>query len=127
VDANLDGNNTDRAELIGNPHLANPSAAEWFNTAAFAENPIVPGHPVDGNSSRNILDAPGLRDVDLALARIFQLTERVNLQFRAEGSNAFNIVSLGTPGTTVSAPSSFGIIRSAQPMRQLQFDLRLQF
>lgn len=36
VDANLDGNNTDRAELIGNPRLAHPSAAKWFNTAAFA-------------------------------------------------------------------------------------------
>jgi len=127
VDANLDGNNTDRAELIGNPHLAHASAAKWFNTAAFAENLIVNGHPVDGNSGRNILDAPGLRDVDLALARIFQLTERVNLQLRCEGSNAFNIVSLGAPGTTVSAPSTFGIIRSAQPMRQLQFGLRLLF
>jgi hypothetical protein len=51
----------------------------------------------------------------------------VTLQFRAEGSNAFNIVSLGTPGTTVSAPSTFGIIRSAQAMRQLQFGLRLLF
>ena len=111
VDANLDGNGTDRAQLIGNPHLANPSAAEWFNSAAFAENPIFPGHPVDGNSGRNTLDAPGLRDADLALARTFHIAERVNLQFRAEGSNAFNIVSLGTPVTTVSllrASASFG-------------------
>ena len=45
VDANLDGNNTDRAELIGNPYLPHPSAVEWFNTAAFAENPIVRGYP----------------------------------------------------------------------------------
>jgi len=127
VDANLDGNNTDRAELIGNPQLAHPSAGEWFNTAAFAENPIVPGHPVDGNSGRNILDAPGLRDVDLALARTFHLTERMNLQFRGEGSNAFNMVSLGTPGTTVPAASSFGKITSAQPMRQLQFGMRLLY
>ncbi len=127
VDANLDGNNTDRAELIGNPYLAHPSAAEWFNTAAFAENPIVTGHPVEGNSGRNILDAPGLRDVDLAVARIFQLTERINLQLRCEASNALNIVSLGAPGTTVSAPSTFGKITSAQPMRQLQLGLRLLF
>ena len=127
VDANLDGNNTDRAELIGNPVLAHPSAAQWFNTLAFKENPIVSGHPVDGNSGRNILDAPGLRDVDLALTRTFQLSERINLQLRCEASNAFNIVSLGAPGTTVSAPSTFGIIRSAQPMRQLQLGLRLLF
>ena len=42
VDANLDGvGGTDRARLIGDPHLANPTAAQWFNTAAFAQNPIV--------------------------------------------------------------------------------------
>jgi len=127
LDANLDGNSTDRAELIGDPHLAHPSAAKWFNTVAFAENPIVNGNSVDGNSSRNILNAPGLRNVDLALARAFHLAERMTLQCRGEASNAFNIVSLGTPGMTVSAPSSFGIIRSAQPMRQVQLGLRLLF
>lgn len=127
VDANLDGNNTDRAELIGNPNPAHPSAAEWFNVAAFAKNPIITGRPVDGNSGRNTLDAPGLRNVNLAVARNFHLREGTTLQFRCEGSNAFNLVSLGTPGTNVSAPSSFGIIRSAQPMRQLQLGLRLRF
>ena len=127
VDANLDGNDTDRAELIGNPHIANPTAAEWFNTAAFKENLILPGQPVDGSSGRNILDAPGLRDIDLAIARSFGLAENIRLQLRAEASNAFNIVSLGMPGTTVSAPSSFGVIRSAQPMRQLQLGVRLLF
>jgi hypothetical protein len=35
VDANLDGNTNDRAELIGDPHIDDPTAAQWFNTAAF--------------------------------------------------------------------------------------------
>jgi hypothetical protein len=39
VDGNLDGNNTDWAERIGNPLSAHPSAAQWFNTAACEENP----------------------------------------------------------------------------------------
>ena len=43
VDANLDGVSTDRAQLIGDPHLANPTAAMWFNTAAFAQNKVVTG------------------------------------------------------------------------------------
>ncbi len=89
-------------------------------------NPGEPSGNVE-NRGRNILDALGLRDVDLALAWTFRFTERVHLQFRGEASNAFNIVSLGTPGTTVSAPSSFGIIRSAQPMRQVQLGSRLLF
>jgi hypothetical protein len=39
VDANLDGNITDWAELIGNPLSAHLSAGEWFNTAVCKENP----------------------------------------------------------------------------------------
>jgi len=39
VDANRDGNITDWTELIGNPLLAHPSDAEWFNTAVCKENP----------------------------------------------------------------------------------------
>lgn len=41
VDANLDGVATDRARLIGDPYLASPTAARWFNTAAFAQNTMV--------------------------------------------------------------------------------------
>ena len=42
VDANLDGvTGTDRAQLVGDPSLANPTAERWFNTAAFARNAAV--------------------------------------------------------------------------------------
>jgi hypothetical protein len=126
TDANLDGNSTDRANIVGNPHLDDPTAALWFNTAAFVRNPQVTGVVTDGNSARNLLDGPGYRSVDLAISRTFNLHERVKLQFRAEGTNAFNNVNLGTPGNT-AATSTFGVIRSAGAMRQLQFGLRLTY
>jgi hypothetical protein len=135
IDANLDGvSNTDRAQLIGDPHLSHPSAAEWFNTAAFAQNQAATGVATDGNSPRNFLDNPGYRDIDLAISRDFKLNERCWLTFRAEGSNAFNMVSLVGPrngpnstfGQTV-ATSTLGQILSAQPMRRLQFGLRLTY
>jgi carboxypeptidase family protein len=135
IDANLDGvSNTDRAQLIGNPHVPHPSAAQWFNTAAFAQNQAVTGIAKDGNSPRNFLDNPGYRDIDLAISRDFKLSERFGLTFRAEGSNAFNMVSLLGPrngpnstfGQTV-ATSTFGQILAAQPMRRLQFGLRLTY
>ena len=69
VDANLDGNTNDRAELIGDPHIDDPTAAQWFNTAAFVQNRVVTGVATDGNSARNLLDGPGLprcRSGDLA-------------------------------------------------------------
>jgi len=131
VDANLDGNTNDRARLIGDPHLDNPTAARWFNTAAFAQNPVVTGVATDGNSPRNLLYGPGYWTADLALSRDFRITERVKLRFRAEATNAFNHVNLGTPGASVpangSTSASFGVITSAGSMRKMQFGLRLSF
>lgn len=131
VDANLDGNTNDRAQLVGDPHLANPTAAQWFNTAAFAQNKVVTGVATDGNSARNLLYGPGYRTVDLAISRDFRLTERVRMRFRAEATNAFNHVNLGQPGASVpaagSTSASFGVITSANSMRKMQFGLRFTF
>ncbi|HEU5237209.1 MAG TPA: hypothetical protein VFU37_08720, partial [Pyrinomonadaceae bacterium] len=131
VDANLDGNTNDRARLVGDPHMDNPTAARWFNTAAFAQNPVVTGVATDGNSPRNFLYGPGYWTVDLGLSRDFNLTERVRLRFRAEATNAFNHVNLGQPGASVpangSTSASFGVITSAGSMRKMQFGLRLTF
>jgi hypothetical protein len=130
VDANLDGQTNDRAQLIGDPYLDNPTAAMWFNTSAFTQNKVVTGVAKDGNSPRNFLDSPGYRDIDLAISRDFKLSERFNLKFRAEGTNAFNMVSLGNPGASVpsgATSTTFGVITSASPMRRLQFGLRLTY
>ena len=98
------------------------TVAEWFNTAAFVANPIGK----DGTFGRNVLDAPGYRDVDLGIFRDFQIKERFNLQFRAESTNAFNMVSLNAPSATLTS-SSFGSISSAHTMRQIQLGMRLHF
>jgi hypothetical protein len=131
VDANLDGNTNDRAQLVGDPHLAKPTAAMWFNTAAFAQNKVVTGIATDGSSPRNLLYGPGYKAVDLALSRDFGLTERFKVRIRAEATNVFNWVNLGTPGTSVPAAgvtsASFGVITSAGSMRKIQFGARLTF
>jgi hypothetical protein len=131
VDANLDGNTNDRAQLIGDPTIANPSAAQWFNTAAFTQNKAVTGVATDGNTARNSLTGPAYHSVDLALSRDFRLQRRTRLTFRAEATNVFNMVSLGQPGAVVPAAGStsatFGVIRTANPMRRLQLGARLTF
>jgi hypothetical protein len=126
ADANLDGNNNDRAQLVGNPNISNPGSAAWFNTAAFARNAPINGSPVDGNSPRNLLDAPGYKDVDLAIFRTFKVRESMNLQFRAEAMNVFNMANLNPPNATVGT-ATFGTITSAQATRQVQLGLRLAF
>jgi hypothetical protein len=130
VDANLDGVTNDRAQLIGDPHIDNPTAEQWFNTAAFTQNKVVTGVATDGNSPRNLLDGPGYQVVDLAVSRDFRLPGRTKLSFRAEATNAFNIVNLGQPGASVpsgATSTTFGVIRSARAMRQVQLGVRLTF
>jgi hypothetical protein len=126
-DNNLDGSTNDRPNVVGNPELdANRPRAEvvgrWFNPDAFTQN--LTGQ--DGNASRNILDAPGMKNIDLGIFRNFRLTENSKLQFRAEATNAFNIVNLGSPTTSINS-STVGQIRTARPMRQVQLGLKLSF
>lgn len=126
-DANVDGNNNDRANLIGDPVLDHNRSrsevvARWFNTAAFAQTPVG----TDGTAGRNIIDGPGLKNVDLGIFRDFNLTERFRLQFRAEATNALNIVNLNNPVTSRNS-SQFGQIRDARTMREVQLGLRLTF
>jgi hypothetical protein len=102
----------------------------WFNTAAFTQNKVVTGQPVDGNSARNLLDGPGYRVIDLALSRAFAMPRNNKLIFRVEATNAFNIVNYGQPGASVpsgTSSSTFGVIRSAQAMRRMQVGVRWTF
>jgi hypothetical protein len=129
-DNNNDGNNNDRVNLVPgvNPTL-NPDRPrsevihEWFNTAAFVENPTG----TDGNAPRNFLDGPGYKIVDLGLFRNFGVGGRRQLQVRAEATNAFNLVNLSDPTSNNIRSSTFGQIRSARAMRQIQLGVRLQF
>jgi hypothetical protein len=126
-DANLDGLTNDRANLIGDP-LLDPNRPRsdvvdrWFNTAAFA--PVPTGQ--DGTAGRNIIDGPGLKTVDLGIFRDFNFSERFRLQFRAEATNAFNIVNLNDPVTARNS-AQFGQIRDARTMREVQLGLRFTF
>jgi hypothetical protein len=127
VDANLDGTNTtDRAQVIGNAFTGGHSVGRWFNTAAFAQNPATAGNPVDGSSPNFYVTGPAFHSVDLTLARTFPIHDQVNLQFRAEGSNAFNIASYSNPGATVNT-GTFGVVTGANPPRQIQLGLKLSY
>jgi len=121
----LDNSNTgqnDRPNVVGNWRLSNPSVNEWFNTAAFAVNPVG----TFGNTGRNILRAPGLTNVDLAAHKSFQISERVSTQLRVESFNFTNTPPLGSPGATLGA-SGFGEISSAGNPRQIQFGVKVIF
>lgn len=95
----------------------------WFNTTAYA----LPALGTNGSGGRGSVVGPGYRNVDLGLFRDITLGGRTVLQLGAEGTNVFNIVNLSNPGENVSAPATFGKIRSARDMRRIQLGARLSF
>ncbi|HJP95551.1 MAG TPA: TonB-dependent receptor, partial [Pyrinomonadaceae bacterium] len=112
----------DRPNLVGNPELSNPTTLQWFNTAAFAFSP--PG--TFGNAGRNILTGPGFQNVNASLLKNTRLSERFNLQFRAEAFNLFNHPNFNLPDNFLGSPT-FGRITSARDPRHIQFGLKLLF
>jgi len=73
--------------------------AVWFDTSAFA--PVTQAR--FGNSGKNTLRGPKLVNLDLGLFRAFRVTERVQMQVRAEAYNATNTPHWGLPAANISA------------------------
>jgi hypothetical protein len=112
-----------RPNLVGDPHVSNPTISEWFNTAAFAQ----PAAYTFGNVARTMpnLRAPGLNNWDLGIQKYFPIQEKVRLQFRAEMFDAFNHVNFYAPNQSYGVGPLFGQITSAYAARQVQFALKL--
>ncbi len=73
-----------------------PSAAQWFNTAAFAAPAAVRSI---GDSPIGIVEGPAAHILDLGLMKSFSFGPGRYIQVRAEAYNALNKVNLGNPGT----------------------------
>ncbi|MGA2987377.1 MAG: TonB-dependent receptor [Terriglobia bacterium] len=113
-----------RPDIIGNPHVANQSTAEWFNVAAFVD-PQAPYR--DGTASAGSLWGPAMYVVNLALAKTFVITEGKTLEFRWENFNAFNIDNYGQPAATIDVSGAGQITSTATNMRQMQFGIHFRF
>ena len=111
----------DRPNRIGNGTL--PSGQQtidhWFDTTAFTVQPQY----TYGNSGRNILFGPVLRNLDLSLSKSFAITESKRLQFRAESFNFTNTPAFGQPGATLNG-LGVGQITTAGDPRRIQFGLK---
>lgn len=110
-------------DLTRNPNHGPKTADQWFDTSAFA----APAAFTFGNGGIGAVTGPGITTVDLSLVKNTALTERINLQFRAEAFNFANHTILGDPNMTFGT-GSFGSITSTRlDNRELQFALRLVF
>ena len=103
----------------------------WFDTSAFA---AVTDKNRFGTSAFYPLHGPPMFELDMALARNFKLSERFNLQFRAQGINFTNTPHFSNPNGDFNS-SSFGRVNGLAntgreggvDARQFEFTARLSF
>ena len=116
--------NSRYANRIGDGSLSrgerDPSG--WFDTKAF-DTVATNRH---GNSGRNILDAPGINNVDLGISKDIRFMEQAQLQIRFELFNMFNHAFFSHPTGNVDS-GTFGVISRAADARELQFGLKIIF
>jgi hypothetical protein len=112
-----------RAALNSSTNTATRTKAQWFNTAAFAANPIY----TFGNAGRNILRADGTANLDLSAHKKIKITEGVNAQLRLEAFNIANHDVLAAPNAAVGS-TTFGQVTSAgNTARELQAAVKIVF
>ena len=115
---------------------SSPICVQFLNPLAFSSSIPVGSY---GNLGRNAVRGPGTFNFDVALSRQFRITERFNLQARAEAFNLINhanfvgnispagmIASL-TLMTQNAAAATFGQPQAAFDPRILQFALKATF
>jgi len=99
------------------------TTGKWFDTTAFT----APASNTFGTTGRNSVRGPGIWNTDLMINRKFQITERINTDFRAEFYNFPNTSHFSNPSATVTSTSNFGMITGASGERQVRFGLRVGF
>jgi hypothetical protein len=125
ADINAQGNNCRPNRIASGALLSGQqSINEWFNTGAF----VIPSSPEYGDAGRNILRAPGVSNIDIAISKSFPWgsVETRRLQIRSEFFNALNHTNLGVPVNSIDSPA-FGTITSSAPGREIQLGARLEF
>jgi hypothetical protein len=96
----------------------------WMDVNGFSE----PALGTFGNCPAQGPDVgPGYENADIGVMKNFHITENKYFQFRSDFLNAFNNVQLGHPDTNYPNPTSFGLINTSQPARNVQFALKFYY
>ena len=92
---------TGPVQVLGGINVGNP----WFSQGSF----IQPTGVRFGTSGRNIMDGPGLFALNLSLGKHFKITERFDLELRAETFNLTNTPQFSNPSTGLTS-STYGYV-----------------
>ena len=107
----------------GNLPRGQRTPQRWFDPTAFG----VPAPFTFGNSAANVLEGPGLINIDVSIARTFRLSERFALDFRSEFFNLFNDAHFSFPNAATNTAPAGTISETSSSARQIQFGMKLRF
>jgi hypothetical protein len=103
------------------------TGGQYFSVASFGPSDLG----VEGDARRRFFHGPGINQWDFALLKDTKITERFDLQFRAEFFNIFNHTQFLTPSGIVNftggGTASFGQVPGTLPARIGQLSLKLYF
>jgi hypothetical protein len=122
----INGRNSYRPNQSGPAIAANKSHLQYFNIANFSTpQPYAPF----GNSPRNAVRGYAFWQLDTGLTKDFTLTKKAHMQFRAEAFNITNKTNFGEPNSVYNGATSttFGVISSTLPARELQLAAKIVF
>jgi trimeric autotransporter adhesin len=116
--------------LVGQPiALANPTTAEWFNTAAFCApglNCVNPAGSSFGDAGRNIIEGPGQFALNMVLSKTITIRESRALELRLQALNVLNAPVFASINTAVNS-ITFGQVTSVSNMRRITMIMRFRF
>lgn len=136
-------NGSDRPDQIGKPDLSTARKVREDYFGKGAANASYFSIPIDlpggtgpnsgrfGTLGRNTFRGPAYYNYDFAMIKDTPFgtrksgSELVDLQFRAEFFNLFNIVNMGLPANTIKGSGFGAISKTAGTSRQIQFSLKL--
>ena len=145
-DYNLDGVRNDRPNVAANNF--DPGHDGWANGWGSGFRYPIPGDPTSqssangffsapclgcvGNMGRNTFVGPSYVSWETSLFKNMKITEKVNLQFRAEAFNVLNHTNFQLPGAGGATnyrtnSGSFGQAGGTFNPRNLQFGLKIRF
>ena len=114
----------------GNLPAGQRTVNHWFDTSCF----VPPPAGKFGNSGVNVLVGPGEESQQLAITKVFTLSDRFRLQFSAMSSNILNHANFSNPASNISVATG-GVISSVDGFysidkdgpRTVEFRLHLSF
>jgi hypothetical protein len=119
---------TNRQDYFG---MGAANASTYFNIPIHIAGGTGPNQGLFGTLGRNTFRGPAYYDYDFAMIKDTPFgqrpsgAERIDLQFRGEFFNLFNIVNMALPANILNG-SGFGeISKTAGTSRQIQFSLKL--